>query len=193
MTVMKNKWLLIAVLFPALCFAQGKNSKGKITAITSAGFAAGEGTAKPLLQVTGGFTFDNWFTGVGVGIDNYRYNTIPLFADWRMNFGKTKLAFFYANGGYNFPGKYRGESDDIFLKSSDKLFGGFYMDAGVGYKVRLSPLHRILFSTGYSQKNTRTRVGQPTYCLVPPCPEQIYNYNYQLGRIVAKISWEIGK
>jgi hypothetical protein len=193
MTVMKNKWLLIAVLFPSLCVAQGNNSKGKIRAITSAGFAAGEGTAKPLFQVSAGFAFDNWFAGAGVGLDQYKFNTVPLFADWRVNFGKSKLAFLYANGGYNFPGKYKGSEEFGSLKSSDKLFGGFYMDAGIGYRVRLSPLHRILFSAGYSQKNARARIGYPTYCLTPPCPEQIYNYEYQLGRIVSKISWEFGK
>jgi hypothetical protein len=194
MTVMKNKWLIIAVLFPFLCFSQGKNSKGKITAITSAGVAAGESTAKPLFQVSTGFTFDNWFTGVGIGLDEYKFNSYPLFADWRMNFGKAKVAFFYANGGYNFPGSQHGREDDFnVFKTTDKLLGGFYMDAGVGYRVRLNPLHRILFSAGYSQKNMRTRIGYTYPCLVPPCDEQIYNYNYQLGRIVTKLSWEFGK
>ena len=193
MTVMKNKWLIIAVLFPSLCFSQGKISKGKITAITSTGFAAGEGTAKPLYQVSTGFTFHDWFTGVGVGLDQYKFNTIPLFADLRMSFGKAKLAFFYANGGYNFPGKHNEDDHSGSFKTSEKLFGGFYMDAGIGYRVRLSPLHRILFSAGYSQKNTKSRVGYGTLCLVAPCPEQIYHYEYQLGRIVSKISWEFGK
>jgi len=190
---MKNKWLIIAVLFPTLCFSQGGQSRGKMTAIASVGFAAGESTAKPLFQLSTGFSFDRWFTGIGFGLDQYSFNTFPLFTDWRMNFGKKTLGFLYANGGYNFPGKYNGNDNFIFIKTTDKLLGGFYMDAGIGYRIRLNSLHRLLLSAGYSQKNVVSRITYAPQCLVPPCPHDVYNYSYQLGRIVTKISWEISK
>ncbi|HEY6503031.1 MAG TPA: hypothetical protein VIZ28_03565 [Chitinophagaceae bacterium] len=189
---MKNKWLIIAVLFPVLSFSQGNVSRGEFTAITSVGFAGGESTAKPLYQVSAGITFDQWFTGIGFGFDQYRFGSFPLFADLRLNFGKAKLGFVYANGGYNFPGKHTGDGDNFF-KTTDRLLGGFYMDAGIGYRIRLNPLHRILFSAGYSQKNVTNKIGYTYPCLVAPCPEDIYDYRYQLGRIVTKISWEFGR
>ncbi|MEI9810607.1 MAG: hypothetical protein WDO16_23565 [Bacteroidota bacterium] len=105
---------------------------------------------------------------------------------------KQKLGFVYAHTGYNFPGNDKGNDEVNAFKTTDKLLGGFYMDAGIGYRVRMNnPLHRILFSAGYSQKNTVNKMGYTYPCLVPPCLETVYNYHYQLGRIVAKVSWGI--
>ena len=190
---MKNKWLIIAVLLPALSFSQGNTtSKGEIATITSVGLVAGESTAKPLFQLSAGVTFNRWFTGIGFGYDQYNFNSFPLFADWRMYFGKDRLGFFYVNGGYNFPAKgNRNESD--FFKTTDRFSGGFYMDAGAGYRVRLGSLHRLLFSAGFSQKNLNNKVGFTYPCFIEPCPEEVYTYHYKLGRIVTKLSWELGK
>ena len=91
---------MIAVLFPVMCYSQDK-TKVSLHTIVSAGVAAGESTAKPLAQVAAGFHYDRFFTGIGVGMDNYHFKSIPLFADWRMNFGNKQSIFVFANGGYN--------------------------------------------------------------------------------------------
>jgi hypothetical protein len=189
---MKTKWLLIAVLSPLISFSQGDRSKGRVVTIASVGLAAGESTAKPLFQLSSGLVHGRWFTGIGAGLDQYNFNSVPLFADWRMNFGRTRLGFLYANGGYNFATKNKGLTDDWF-KTTDRFYGGLYMDAGIGYRIRLSSLHRLLFSAGYSQKNISNKIGYTYPCLVPPCTEQVYTYQYNFGRIVTKLSWEFGK
>jgi hypothetical protein len=189
---MKSVWLIIAVLFPAVIFSQESLSKSRLNTIATVGMAAGESTAKPLFQLTSGFSYDRWFTGIGIGLDHYNFKSIPLFADWRMNFGKSSSAFLYANGGYNFP--YNNKSNDnTFYKTSDRFYGGFYMDAGLGYRIHLNSLDRILFSAGYSRKNIINKVGYTYPCFNPPCNEETYEYHYNLGRIITKLSWEFGK
>jgi hypothetical protein len=191
---MKNKWFIIAVLFPFVSFSQGNVQKGEIAAIASVGLIAGESTAKPLFQLSGGLAVDRWYAGIGFGLDRYRFSSMPLFADWRMSLGKRQLAFLYGNAGYNFPTRRDNKKDDNnFFKTTDRFYGGFYMDAGVGYRIRLSPLHRLLLSAGYSRKELNNKVGYTYICWDGPCPEEIYNYHYKLGRIMAKISWEFGK
>ena len=188
---MKNKWFIIAVLSPLLSFSQESSSGSRFNTIASVGMAAGESTVKPLFQLVSGFSYDRWFTGIGIGLDHYNLKSIPLFADWRMNFGKTRSAFLYANGGYNFP--YSNKSNENnFFKTTDRFNGGFYMDAGLGYRIHLSSLHRLSFSAGYSQKNIVNEIGYTYPCLVPPCTEDVYKYHYTLGRVITKLSWEFG-
>jgi hypothetical protein len=189
---MKNKWLIIAVLFPVVSFSQENSSRPRFHTIASVGVAAGESTAKPLFQLVPGFSYDRWFTGIGIGLDQYNFTTIPLFADWRVNFGKTRSGFLYANGGYNFSVNNKSGIDNWF-KTTDRFEGGLYMDAGLGYRIRMGPLHRLLFSAGYSQKNITNIVGYTYQCFNPPCTEEVYRYHYNLGRIVTKLSWEIGR
>jgi hypothetical protein len=188
---MKSTWLIIAVLFPVVSFSQESLSKSRFNMVTSVGVVAGESTAKPLFQLVSGFSYDRWFTGIGIGLDQYKFKSIPLFADWRMHFGKKRSGYVYANGGYNFA--YNNKSDnDNFYKTTDRFYGGFYMDAGLGYRIRLSSLHRLLLSAGYSQKNIINKIGYTYPCFVAPCPEEVYNYRYNPGRIITKLSWEFG-
>lgn len=191
---MKKWWWFIAVLFPLLSFSQGKTEKTRFQAITSAGLIAGESTAKPLFQLSSGLKYGRWFTGIGSGLDLYKFSSIPLFADGRVSFGKNGLTFLYAHGGYNIPTGGLMSERDNFSKTKDRFYGGIYLDAGIGYRVPTkNPLHRILFSAGYSQKNLKNTVVYVYPCLNPPCFEEVYNYYYHLGRIVAKISWEFGR
>ena len=191
---MKNKWFIIAVLFPAVIFSQESSSKSHLNIIATVGMAAGESTAKPLFQLTTGFTWQHYFTGIGMGYDQNGFNSFPLFADWRMNFGKKQRAFVYADGGYNFPGSYKKE-EQIF-KTSDKLIGGFYMDAGIGYRIRLGQSQHLSFSAGYSRKNIAEKKVFNYPCGINPCDEttdDIYIYHYHFNRFNTKLSWEFGR
>jgi hypothetical protein len=115
-----------------------------------------------------------------------------VFADWRMNFGNTRSFFLFANGGYNFSYDNKNENNNVF-KTTDRFYGGLYMDAGLGYRLRLNALHRLLFSAGYSQKNIVNEIGYTYPCFNPPCNEETFRYHYNLGRITGKLSWEFGK
>lgn len=188
---MKKVVALMFLLWPVMLLAQGKEKQQlKWSTIASAGLATGESNTKPVFQLSGGVNYNRFFTGIGVGYDTYEFNSVPLFADWRVKFGKKQAAFVYANGGYNFPGKY--QMDDDFSKTADDIKGGLYTDIGIGYRVPLGILHRLGLSAGFSQKNIIQRKVFVFPCLTGDCPEDIREYRYRFNRIVAKLSWEIG-
>ena len=190
---MKSTWLVLAVLFPLFSLSQDKKSSPAFTAISSLGFAAGESTAKPLFQVSGGVTYDRFFGGLGVGMDFYNYKSIPLFADWRFSFGKTRIGFLYANAGYNFSYDNKNEEEVTIFTTTNSFSGGFYADLGLGCRFRLNERHRLLLSAGYSQKNISRKIGYTFPCVNPPCSEEVYEYHYSLGRLVTKLGWEFGR
>jgi hypothetical protein len=188
---MKGKWLIIAMLFPVLSFCQENSAKPRLNTIASGGIIAGESVAKPLVQLSSGMFVDRWFTGIGVGLDYYNLTSIPLFADFRMNFGKKRFAFAYANAGFNFPINNR--TDEEWAKISDKYKGGFYVDAGVGYRIRINRANHLSVSAGYSRKDiTEEKIFEFPCGIVGPCnPTNTYDYHYSFGRIVAKLSWDL--
>jgi hypothetical protein len=158
--------------------------------MASVGMIGGESSVKPLFQLNGGITYGRYYSGIGIGFDPYRFNSVPVFADWRVNFGKSRMIFVYGNGGYNFPA---GDpvNENEFFKTSDKMKGGLYIDAGMGYSVALGGWHKISFSAGYSQKNISRVKGYLYPCGPSPCNEEVVRYSYSLGRIVTKLSWEM--
>ncbi len=189
---MKNNWLIIAAFLPALSFSQENSSGAHINTIASVGLAAGGDAAKPVFHVTSGVAYGRWFTGIGAGLDNYYLKSIPLFVNGKLNIGKKRSTFVYTSTGYNFSYNNRSDNDDFYV-TTDRFIGGFYIDAGIGYRIHLSSWHRLLFSAGYSRKDISNKVGYTYPCLIPPCPEEIYRYHYTLGRIMTNISWEFGK
>ena len=185
---------IIFLLLGCSVYSQKPSCSCSFQSILSAGLAAGSSAAKPILQGSAGSRFNKYFVGIGAGIDAYRFNTIPLFADLRRDFGKKNTLFIYSQGGYSIP--YNNESArDWFSmpRSLDKFRGGFYMDAGVGYRMYIKGSHRILISTGYSYKRVNNIVGYSHPCITGPCPDEVYEYQYSLGRIVMKVGWEFNK
>lgn len=188
---MMKFFLLALLMYPVTVFSQQTLCPCNFRMITSVGMVAGESSAKPVFQLSGGITYDRFYTGIGAGLDPYRFRSVPLFADWRMDIGKKRSVVVYANAGYSFPYGNE-ETDESPFKISDRFTGGFYMDAGVGYRLPLNKLNRLLLSAGYSHKRINNVVGYKyTWCLT--CDEEIYTYQYDLGRIVTKLSWELGK
>jgi hypothetical protein len=182
---------IILLLLPFGLFAQNKKvSKPGWRIITTTGLVTGESDIKPVFQLSGGIVYDRHFAGMGIGYDMYQFNSFPVFADWRMSFGKKQIGFIYANGGYNFPGKYKEENE--FSKIEDRLKGGFYMDAGIGYRIPLGHFNRFSFSAGYSRKNISQLKSFVYPCFTGDCPEDIHEFRYGFGRVIAKMSWELG-
>jgi hypothetical protein len=84
-----------------------------------------------------------------------------------------------------------------FRTVSERQTGGFYMDAGIGYRIRLGLLHNLSFSTGYVRKSVSHEKIYTNPCGIVPCTdppptpdEYFYRYNY--GLITTKLSWEWG-
>lgn len=184
----------MSVFVPFFSFSQDQAKPREATSfysVASFGMVAGQSGAKPAYQLLGGIKYRRYSGGLGVGFDEYRYRSVPLFADMRINFTKNQLAFVYTDAGYNFP--YHLKSEENNFTTTDDYKGGLYLDLGIGYNIRLGKLNSLLFSSGYSYKEIRNTVGYTYPCLVPPCNEDIYRYNYYLGRIMAKLSWQLGR
>ena len=131
---------------------EGKESKKKgcqcsFTSINQIGLLFGEQDDAFQLQTVNGFRYRSWMAGVGVGIDGYRYRTIPLFFQLRKEFrlGPNSI-FIYNDIGVNYP----------WLKTDQKIEWvesdykhGFYYDGGIGYKVPIKK-QWLLFSDVFS-------------------------------------------
>lgn len=193
---MKGCWIII-LFWPMWLFGQERKMNGKPgwRSIATAGIAAGESGASPVIQLSGGMTYRRFFTGIGFGYDGYGYNSFPLFTNWNMDIGKRRLVFVYAMPGYNIPGKFTKEVSS-FRTVIEKQVGGLYMDAGIGYRVPIGIFQRLSFSAGYSRKSIRHEKIYTTICgELGPCTEsgEKYRYRYHYGRLTTRLSWEIGK
>ncbi len=186
------RYTIIALFFlPIGLFAQNKKAaKPGWRMITSAGLIAGESDTRPVFQLSGGIVRNRYFAGIGIGYETYRFNSFPVFANGQMDFGKKRVGFLYASGGYNFTG--HNKEDNEFYKTTDRVKGGFYMDAGIGYRIRLGALNRLSFSAGYTRKDMRHIKTFVYPCFTGDCPENINEFKYSFGRMVAKMSWELG-
>lgn len=180
-----KKWF--AVLFLVyLCsenvFSQ-KKQNGRFHSINQAGLLEGEKGAALQLQTINGMQYKSWFAGVGVGLDYYRFRSLPLFIDMRKSFGPF---FVYLDGGIHFAwltDKEKNNDPGSFSK-------GFYGDLGAGYTFKLSNKTAILFSAGYSYKRAVSIQKFPTgYCPVASACTVDYNYvryAYELNRLNIK-------
>jgi hypothetical protein len=183
---MKPKWIcccLVATLFSLSGY--GQKSKVKFNSLNMFGVAAGESRPSGLFQTINGVRYNNWFAGIGAGLDYYSYRTIPVFFDLRRDIGKLNKGFIYADVGYNFPWKEK-PGKEISFYNSYHFTRGLYSDIGIGYKVNLNENPSFLFSAGYSYKRVHNKIGIVDPCLVPPCSEKFTNYEYGFGRIVLK-------
>jgi hypothetical protein len=181
---------VILLLLPFGLFAQNKTvSKPGWRMTTATGLVTGETNTRAVFQISGGLVYRHHFAGIGFGYDMYGFNSFPLFAGWNMDFGRKRIGFLYAHAGYSLPGHYK--KDEEFSKTADRLRGGFYMDAGIGYRFHLGSFNHLSFSAGYSRKDL-THKETFTFCTTGDCAPDIHEYKYRYGRMIAKLSWELG-
>ena len=102
----------------------------------------------------------SWFLGMGVGMDYYRFRSLPLFLSVTKELMPGKNGFFVSlDAGVNFPIYHRpdGYYDNSF--SSSRFLPGLYWSTGLGYKIKL-PADRnkdqaLFLSVGYSYKELK--------------------------------------
>jgi hypothetical protein len=185
--------LLILLLLPVACFSQKKETSKKklnLHTITSIGVAGGEKETAPVAQVSAGISYGPWFSGLGVGFDYYRYNSVPVFADWRFNFGPKRVLFLYINGGYHFATGGGKEVTENPFVTKDRLRGGLFGDGGFGFNISAGRSNRFGLSMGFRYKAMVHTFSYTTGCL--GCEMQ-YRDHYGFNTIVSKLSWEFGQ
>jgi hypothetical protein len=177
--------------------AQQKTSAAswQFHSINSVGLLEGQVGSAFQLQTINGAQYKSWFGGIGLGLDYYRYRTIPLFVDLRKEFGKAadKL-FVYSDLGINF-GWVTDKQKTPYM-TDDKFANGFYSDLGFGYKINLKKNGGLLMSLGYTYKKVTESYKLPVYFMAnsiyyePALNEFRQQYSYSMNRITIKIGWE---
>jgi hypothetical protein len=185
---MKNKLAFGLIIFFTINFSvSAQKNKIRFRSINTFGLVGGESKASIAFQSVNGIQFSSWFSGIGVGVDDYRYKTLPLFIDGRWFFGDNKNEFIYGNVGYNFPMKNK-PGKEIWYYDTYHFTGGIYTDIGIGYQVPLYKKSSVLFSLGYSYKQVQTEYGITPLCT--GCQPSWYNYKLGLGRIALRTGVE---
>ena len=164
--------------------------------IEQAALVNGNNAVSGALQTVNGVGYNNWFAGVGAGLDFYRYRSVPLFLDLRRSFEvkKGNKLFVYADGGYNLPWV-KSKAPELAIwgwpnNTDYKYKGGAYMEAGFGYAVQFKGGNALLLSTGYSHKyfsekrTTITRTGENTETT------DLQKFAYSMNRLMIKLGWQ---
>lgn len=97
----------IPVLFCLLIFAAGlqAQTKPRFSTQNTVGILIGGSDNAPQLQTVNGVAFNNWFTGIGAGIDWYYQRSIPVFVSANRYFttGPRRQVFLTTGAGINYP------------------------------------------------------------------------------------------
>jgi len=192
---MKMKYFFLVLLIPVtlVSFGQKKNATYKFHSINNISLINGNNATTAGLQSINGFQKDNLFAGVGIGLDYYLYRTVPLFVDFRYEFGKTKNKFFaYADGGVNFDWVEEEYNDGpIFIwdgsRNTSEFHNGAYTDVGLGYMVGTKKGGGLVLSLGHSYKSLEKTISYQDWRTQETITD-VYNYN--LNRIVLKVGWK---
>ena len=189
----KSRYLFSMLLFTvasAACLGQSKNlpSPWSFQSILNVGLLEGQTGNALQLETINGAQYKSWFTGIGLGLDYYRFRTIPLFLDIRKDFGRNaSRVFIYGDGGISFSWL----TDQQKMGYTDAHYGnGLYYDLGLGYKALIGKRNALFISLGYSYKNLTE--SYPAYYyggFYPPGPEKKEDINYQLNRLSIKMGW----
>src|SRR5215212_7410263 len=191
---MKRRIFLLfttTILLISVANAQG-SGKIKFGSINSIGWLKGASRNMVQAQSINGIRYKSFFGGIGVGLDNYYYKTIPVFVDFRKNIlSKKSTPFVYVDLGISFP-KDRIETQSSWTRNEYKA--GSYYDIGAGYMFPL--LKKISFSLaiGYSQKTSRRDWVYSVPREVAPygfddVNRDIYNYTFRRLSLKAGISF----
>jgi len=183
---MRIKVIFVSLLFAIFSFpSNGQKKNLRFQSFNMAGIVGGAKEVGYSYQSVNGIKFSNWFSGIGIGVDDYRYKTLPLFIDGRWFFGDNNKAFLYGDIGYNFAMKNK-PGKEIYYYSSYDFSGGIYTDFGIGLQFPLTKFSSLAFSLGHTYKELQNKVSVVNPCFVGPCPVDYSKYNYELGRMILK-------
>jgi len=151
------------------------------------GLSTGQWGTGGLIQTVNGFYKGPWFLGLGAGLDNYRFRSVPLFLSLTRDlpaFSKRSAFFVDLDAGTNLPW-YTRKLSPYDGSTSSKFYSGLYWSASLGCKWKLSGQtgKALLLSAGYSMKKLREDQTAPsTLCTGPspgPCDLVTQNYMYE--------------
>jgi hypothetical protein len=159
------------------------------SSIIQAGVLAGVKGNEGLIQTVNGIRYKTWFVGAGVGVEYYSIKGFPVFLDVRKDYSdKPSTPFAYADAGIHLPRKRRVVHNQWY---EDDYSNGFYTDVGLGYKIAIKKLNKLLITSGYSYKKVeRINKYTPGCGGASPCYQDHSNYISYLHRFSVKVGWQ---
>ena len=192
MSIMKIKILLLISV--ALFFAFEKihaQEKLKFTSTNYAGLLISGTKNSFQLQTINGLRYKEFSAGIGVGMDNYYYKSIPVFLHLTRKISiKNFSPFIYTDIGFNLPEDRKAEEE--FWETS-YYSKGLYFDLGIGYSLPLYKKMSMTFALGYSQKHLeekreRRYMGWPGG-VIHDLPTEYYSYAFRRISLKAGLSF----
>lgn len=188
---MRKIIISIAMIF-MLCYvatAQKADYSGQF----NVGGLYGSNGTKLQLQTIHGVKYGNFFAGVGLSIDEYYQNSLPLFLHASKGLLRQRSRpFIYANLGANLVDT-REKVTDYEKK---QLKNGIYYEAGIGYRVGLNSRLACNISLGYSYKDYyEDRYTKYYYYLtnsVIPTDQQNWDNEFKNKYTLERLSMKIG-
>lgn len=191
---MKNI-ILTCGLLTVMCCVIAQDSTQKIKAfvqfqsIIQAGLLAGNSESAFEVQGINSLKFKTFSGGIGVGIDNYVFRTIPIFLDVRKDILKrNNTPFIFADAGTQL--SWLQDNQKAYSYYNPEYKSKFYFNAGAGYKINLMKKNAIVFGAAFSLK--KINEIENIYCDPAACPEAHPIINkYTFRRLSLKARWII--
>lgn len=187
---MKSLRLTVALLL-AWSFLQAQDSTQtmkepiRFQNILQVGLLLGESQSEFEIQSINGIKWKTFSGGIGIGVDNYFFRTVPLFIDLRTDIlKKQNTPFVFADAGMQFPWVQNAQKS---YNIDPEYKSGFYFNAGAGYKINMLKRNAIVFSAAFSLKKV-DETG--AVCGVVSCTEP-NTYEYTFRRLSLKIGWTV--
>lgn len=144
----------LGCLFLTGGFAQ---SSWKFRSVEYVGMVFGEDGNYGQFQTINGAYKGSWFLGAGLGLDYYRFRSLPLFLSVSKELMPARNGLFISlDGGTNFP-LYNRPQYFYGGDNPSEFIAGPFWSAGLGYKIRLSAHrdHALSLLAGYSYKELK--------------------------------------
>lgn len=182
-----QKYLFVNLLlaFAISISASAQKNKIRFHSINTVGLISGESSSDIGFQTINGIHFSNCFTGIGIGIDKYKYKTLPLFADGMKFLGIEKKAFLYGDIGYNFPVNDKPGKEYSYYNNYH-FTGGIYTGVGIGYQSPVSKKTAVIFSFGYSYKQLNSKTSVTTISPFMGPDDNYSNYKFTYSTVILK-------
>ena len=131
-----------------------QNGKIKFHSVNNLGVLTGGYETTFQAQTVNGIKYKSFSGGIGIGLDNYYFKTVPLFVDLRKNIlEKKQTPFVYFDLGASIPwDRTKIEKWSIEKWSTRYYKSGLLYDMGIGYSIPIKARWALNVSAGYTEK-----------------------------------------
>lgn len=130
---------------------------------TSAGLYFADDKGYQISTVIGYRFHYRYYAGLGAAIDQYTLRALPVFADFKADLLlKKNTPFSYIDAGITNP--WPKKNDPVYGMKPDKKISGWYLNAGVGQRIRTGKNGKgLALSLGYSLETLKLRYDPKPY------------------------------